>query len=131
MRVLVAEDDDGVRRLVQLILREDGHEVIAEATAEALIGRHSLQADLLITDVVLPGTSGPHLDALLRAKRPELRTLFISGFGYHPALARVPEGPQWLLLRKPFDSDALRQAIEDLFRAKPSSDVVRDHSEQH
>jgi two-component system, cell cycle sensor histidine kinase and response regulator CckA len=118
MRVIVAEDDEGVRRLLQLVLSEQGHEVVAESSAERLVARHALQPDLLITDLILPGLSGRELDAALRLHWPELRTLFISGYGYHPLITRLPNGRYWRLLQKPFTPEELDEAIEQLSTAQ-------------
>jgi signal transduction histidine kinase len=80
--VLVVEDDDHVRRLVQLALQSLGYTVL-EATGgeEALQICHSHQGviDLLLTDVVMPGLGGRMLAEKVAQFRPATKTLFVSG----------------------------------------------------
>jgi two-component system cell cycle sensor histidine kinase/response regulator CckA len=58
--------------------------------------------DLLITDVVLPGMSGPALAARFLEKRPGLRVLFISGYPFDEIGQQAPLGPTTAFLQKPF-----------------------------
>jgi two-component system cell cycle sensor histidine kinase/response regulator CckA len=79
--VLVVEDDDAVRSYVRHVLERDGLTVVpALAPEEALRTLAGCGAiDLLLTDVRLPGLSGPQLAARVRARYPEVRVLFMSG----------------------------------------------------
>ena len=58
---------------------------------------------------MLPGASGPELAKKLRAERPALRVIYITGWHEHSALADVPDGA--LLLRKPFDLSELARTV--------------------
>ncbi|MCC6751874.1 MAG: PAS domain S-box protein [Deltaproteobacteria bacterium] len=81
--VLVVEDDEGVRRFVMRALGRHGYQLLeAPGGREALEvhARHSGSIDLLLTDVVMPAMSGPELAQALRARQPELRVLFMSGY---------------------------------------------------
>ncbi|OHE86703.1 MAG: hypothetical protein A3G75_13060, partial [Verrucomicrobia bacterium RIFCSPLOWO2_12_FULL_64_8] len=76
--VLLVEDEDAVRRLAQLGLKNSGYTVLeARDGAEALelAAGHPGRIDLLITDVVMPGMSGPLMAEQLRAARPNLKVL--------------------------------------------------------
>ena len=121
--LLIVEDDTGVRALTTQVLRDAGWTVFEAgnpADALAIAARESQPLDLLLTDVVLPGINGTDLADRLRALRPELRVLFMSG--YTPAevtaSAAVPAAAQ--LLRKPFMPGALREHVAQALNRRHS-----------
>ena len=67
--------------------------------------------DILLTDVAMPGTSGPVLARQARALRPQLPVIFISGYADPEGIAG--EGRLGRLVRKPFRASVLRQQIEE------------------
>ncbi len=92
--VLLVEDEDAVRRLAQSGLKNSGYTVLEAgdgAKALELAAAHPGRIDLLITDVVMPGMSGPLLAEQLRAARPNLKVLFLSGYTGE-AVLRHPGG---------------------------------------
>jgi signal transduction histidine kinase/ActR/RegA family two-component response regulator len=108
--ILLVEDERAVRELVQRVLESAGYRVLPTSLpseAELLLagGQH---VDLLLTDVVMPEMSGYELAARVCGSRPELRTLFISGYS-HPAAKAAPIGGE--LLKKPFAPDDLASAV--------------------
>jgi CheY-like chemotaxis protein len=115
--LLLVEDDDQVRPVTAAFLRELGYTVIEAASAEAAsVMVHTLETlDLLVTDVAMSGADGPTLAAQLRAERPDLPVLFVSGHPPGPAL--VGE----CVLRKPFSAEALGATLlERLGRSGPA-----------
>jgi PAS domain S-box-containing protein len=81
--ILVVEDDDSVRRLVQETLSRDGYELLAAADGMAAIRtmeKHNGPIDLLLTDVVMPGMNGRELAGAAERLRPEIKVLFMSGY---------------------------------------------------
>ena len=81
--VLLVEDDPEVRQVARSILRRHGYHVIEAydgGHAMTVCERHPAAIDLLLTDVVMPRKSGRQLAAELRAIRPRLRILFMSGY---------------------------------------------------
>jgi two-component system cell cycle sensor histidine kinase/response regulator CckA len=112
--VLLVEDDQALRAVTREILEAAGYRVLAAARPdEALMvsAGQSGPIDLLLTDVVMPGRSGPEVAAELGVHRPGLRVLYISGYP-HDAIAHhgVPGGGR-RLLHKPFSSSELLQAV--------------------
>jgi nitrogen-specific signal transduction histidine kinase len=106
--ILVVEDEPAVARLVKRTLESRGHSVLVAGDADdaqALLARlgPSLRLDLLVTDLRLPGRSGRALAEALRAERPDLPVIFISG--YHD------EG-ELSFLQKPFHPQALLTLVD-------------------
>jgi PAS domain S-box-containing protein len=115
--ILLAEDDDVVRDVTGRMLAGAGYTVIgARYGSEAieLADRH--EVDLLVTDVVMPGLSGPETARLLRERWPELRVLFMSG--YAPETEGSLEGAE--LVRKPFLPPELLAAVRRALSVQPA-----------
>ncbi|WP_250035671.1 hybrid sensor histidine kinase/response regulator [Paractinoplanes maris] len=113
-RVLVVEDEDGVRDIVCRILRRAGYEVHAAADpAEALrmVHQERLHMDVLLTDVIMPGMSGTQLAAELRRTNPALPVLFMSGYTSGPAPGGQELPADAPLLHKPFQTENLLSAL--------------------
>jgi DNA-binding response OmpR family regulator len=112
--ILLAEDEEGVRAFVRQVLEHAGHTVVVAADADAaerLFRADPGRFDLLLTDVLMPGRTGMELAAAVRAARPDLRVLFMSGFpgGPNPLPHPLPAGAA--LLDKPFSIDRLLHAV--------------------
>jgi signal transduction histidine kinase/CheY-like chemotaxis protein len=115
--VLLCEDEDPVRTLIEGILIGEGYRVLSSSaphTALELAAGHRDDIDLLVTDVILPGLSGPDLAARLRVEMPELRTLFLSGYTLNTLRdrGRLPAGSAFL--GKPFDRTSLLRQVREL-----------------
>jgi signal transduction histidine kinase len=117
--ILVAEDEDSVRELVVLALTRAGFDVIAAdggAMALELTRGHPGQIDLLVTDVVMGGASGRQLaDELLRL-RPNIRTLFISGYTENTIVHHGVLDPGVAFLSKPFTPADLVRKVREVLR---------------
>jgi two-component system cell cycle sensor histidine kinase/response regulator CckA len=118
--VLVVDDEADVLRLVQSILTEEGYEVIAAKSADGAIkafDRLSRPVDLLLTDVVMPGMSGPMLVDQLLQKQPDLKVLFMSGYDDRQVVQRYVVEKGFRLLAKPFTVKQLRSTIDAVVKA--------------
>ena len=81
--ILLAEDEPLLRELGETILTQAGYKVLSAPTPQALrtlIADYSGEIDLLLTDVVMPGMSGPELVHIVRERWPSVRVLFMSGY---------------------------------------------------
>ena len=116
--LLVVENEAAIKALVQMALERHGYVVLtAESGDEALrlAAAHSGPIDLLITDVVMPDLRGPELARRLAAQRPDLITLFMSGYmddalGEDTSALPVPVD----FIQKPFSPSALAARVRDL-----------------
>jgi signal transduction histidine kinase/CheY-like chemotaxis protein len=110
--VLVAEDEDGVRELTLETLKRRGYRVLTAASGEdaiKLASAYDGTIHLLISDVVMPGMKGPELAVRLRAMRPGIKVLFVSG--YAADVVTPNDLREASLLSKPFSPAALIKAV--------------------
>jgi CheY-like chemotaxis protein len=80
--ILLVDDEKPLRDLWIGVLSEDGYEMLGAANGKealAVAERHPSKIDLLMTDVRMPGLSGPELAAKLLSSRPDLKVMFVSG----------------------------------------------------
>jgi len=117
-RILVVDDTDSVRQMVQDMLREAGYEVIAVGDARQAL--RELRDDegiaLLLSDVGLPGMNGRELADAARELRPRLPVLFITGYTERAAVRNEFLGPGMGLLPKPFNLSELLRAVSFALR---------------
>ena len=126
--ILLVEDDSTLRKLVERILRREGHEVLAAAhgaDAAEVSGLHAGQIDLLITDVVMPGMNGREVVERIRASRPEIGVLYMSGYTDDSVLVRGVHDLRDSLLLKPFTSRDLVGKVSEVLAASRQTIVPR------
>jgi PAS domain S-box-containing protein len=111
--VLLVEDEAAVREVARTVLDRLGYQVLSAASGEealTLADRHQGALHLLLTDVVLPGRSGPEVASALRTRRPACRVLYMSG--YPENLAAGLAGVAFL--PKPFSPEALARKLREV-----------------
>jgi two-component system cell cycle sensor histidine kinase/response regulator CckA len=114
-RVLLVEDEDGVRHLLANILDRNGFAVSSAPSAEAaleMLGTASF--DVLLTDVMLPGMSGPELARRVRKEFPAMRVLFMSGYTGDSVPDVAEFGDERAFIQKPFGSRVLMTRLRSL-----------------
>jgi signal transduction histidine kinase len=114
--ILVAEDEQGVRAFIEMALKRAGHRIFStQSGTEALemAGHIGEPIDLLITDVVMPGLSGPETADRLRQRHPDMQILFLSGYSSHAALPERVTADPGVFLQKPFTIEALLSKVRD------------------
>jgi CheY-like chemotaxis protein len=119
--VLLVEDEDPVRATMRAVLTRFGYNVLeAENGGEALLicEKQPAPIHLLIADVVMPRMSGRELAERLAPMRPEMKVLFVSGYGEHAAVARGALAPDAPLFRKPITPDALARKVREVLDAR-------------
>ena len=118
-RVLLVEDEPSVRDVIARILAANHYRVVVAATAlEALmLAEREGPFDLLLADVVMPDIEGPELARRLRARHPDLRVLFISGYAPQFWATGVTKEPKQGFLQKPFEPADLVRVVRQLMNA--------------
>ena len=112
--VLLVEDEPGILKLSKLILERNGYKVLdAGTSAEAIASAENYKGtiDLLLTDVIMPEMNGSELSKKLHASRPELKTLFMSGYTADVIAHNSVLESGVNFIQKPFNVKSLTTAI--------------------
>jgi NO-binding membrane sensor protein with MHYT domain/nitrogen-specific signal transduction histidine kinase/CheY-like chemotaxis protein len=115
--VLIVEDEAAVRMLAMRSLLRRGYVTLVARDGEEALrasAQHPGPIHLLLTDVVLPRTSGPKLAASLAATRPELRVLYMSGFTESAVMHHGVLDPGTEFIQKPFSPQALGVKVQEV-----------------
>ena len=114
--ILLAEDDESMRKFLVLALERAGHRVSeAQDGLAALSMLDGPEAfDLLLADIVMPGMDGIELASTATKKRPHLKVIFITGFAAVALAGKKPEQTNARVLSKPFHLNDLVSQIETL-----------------
>jgi PAS domain S-box-containing protein len=126
--ILVVEDAAELREVTKRLLERLGYTVlIAANAAEAVqVFDRSGGIDLLLTDVVMPGASGPELTEQLTARRPSLKVVFMSGYTEATIVHDGILNPGITFLHKPFTSETLGRKVRDALDRLPAPPASRD-----
>jgi signal transduction histidine kinase/CheY-like chemotaxis protein len=114
--ILVVDDDDSVRKLACSMLERGGFRVLTARSggeALAICEQQSRTIDLILTDMVMPGTSGSELAAEMRQRHPELRLCFMSGYTQQSAVNQSSLEPGVHFLSKPFTAPTLIATVRE------------------
>jgi hypothetical protein len=115
-RILVVDDEPGVRSVVCRMLERAGFEAVqtdSGAAALAALERADVPFDLLLTDLVMPGMHGRELIARVRRARPAMPVVCMTGYAGDPDAAEVRTLEAGAILTKPFSVEALLRALAD------------------
>lgn len=115
-KILLIDDDEQIRALVQDFLQSQGYQVLL--AEDGLLGMDLLQketVDLLILDIRLPYVSGIGLVKIAKQNMPELPIICITGYGLSPETIAEQEKAD-LILSKPFDLQELLRSIQNLIK---------------
>ena len=114
-RILLVEDEPAVRDLLRQALERRGYHVDTGATgAEGLALCDELEPpDLLITDLILPGATGPVIVERLRRRAPRVKVLLMSGYAEHPLLDAAHAAGEPCLV-KPFEIASFNETVARL-----------------
>jgi len=118
---LPVEDEAAVREVTREALEMGGYRVLEAGGPEAAahIARDPMtEIDLLLTDVVMPGVSGPELARQVSVARAGLVTIFMSGYAESEALEAAVHGVSWKHIQKPFTVDLLLAKVADALASR-------------
>jgi two-component system cell cycle sensor histidine kinase/response regulator CckA len=117
LHVLLIEDEESIRALVQSDLRSRGMQVTVladgselETLSEALLAR----IDAVITDVMMPKVDGPVVVEQLRGQRPDLPVVFMTGYADAVRLGELLSQPRTTLVDKPFHLEKIARALANV-----------------
>ncbi|WP_231934445.1 ATP-binding protein [Geobacter sp. DSM 9736] len=121
--ILLVEDNDMVREMVHELLIALGHDaVVAENPLRALeLVSEGPVPELLVTDVVMPGMSGPELYRALQERHPGIKALFMSGYTNSFAVEHVELQEGYNFIQKPFALSVMAERITEILTAGTSS----------
>jgi two-component system, cell cycle sensor histidine kinase and response regulator CckA len=117
--VLLAEDDDGVRALAELVLCRYGYTVLSARDGEdalRIADRHPGPIDLLVTDIVMPRMRGPELAVALTGRRPQVGVLYMSGYADSTMVGDLDAA----VVPKPFSEETLARLVREALDARAS-----------
>lgn len=115
--VLLVDDEDAVRRLMHMVLEREGYQLLEAGNAEEaeLIAEiYEKPIHVLVADVMMPGRTGPELAARLKPSRPDMQTLFVSGFPHDSWKPHGLSNGNLNLLPKPFAAADLLRRVQML-----------------
>jgi two-component system, cell cycle sensor histidine kinase and response regulator CckA len=124
--ILLVEDEKGVRELAREYLHTCGYNVVEAEdghTALEIAGMHKGHIDLLMTDVVMPGISGRELAQRVKAQRPEIKVLYMSGYTDQSVVKHGILENDAVLLQKPFTMATLALKLRELFSDAETSQL--------
>ena len=119
-RIMLVEDEDGVRNIAATLLRSRGYDVMEAADGEEaldMIIENQGQIDLLISDVILPGIDGPSLLKQAREYLGDARVMFISGYSEGDLTRTLDEDVEISFLPKPFRMEKLAERVKEELNA--------------
>ena len=114
------EDEAGVRAIARRVLEKHGYTVLEAGTADAAVSLardHVGPIQLLLADVVLPGSNGRQLADQLLAQRADLKMLFMSGYTEDVVVHRGVLAPNTAFINKPFSAEALARKVREVLDA--------------
>lgn len=112
--ILVAEDDEAIRRLAKRVFERAGYTVLLVKDgpdALLVLNKHADCISLALLDVVMPGASGKDVYDAIRSINPDIRVLFTSGYSDNAIHTRFVLDEGLRLIRKPYDSDTLLREV--------------------
>jgi CheY-like chemotaxis protein len=115
--ILLVEDENDVRALAREVLERHGYTVLEASDGLQALHRYEAGAagiDMILTDVVMPRMSGRELVDRVRAIRPDMRVLYMSGYTEDAILRHGVHDASTVLLGKPFAPTALLAKIREV-----------------
>jgi len=115
--ILVTEDEEALREAVCDYLRSLGYTVLAAGSGKealSVVSEHEGHIDLLVTDIVMPGMSGRELSQMLGSLRPDLKTIFMSGYSDDAVSRHGFKEIDATFLQKPFSLGTLARKVREM-----------------
>jgi CheY-like chemotaxis protein len=118
MKILIVDDNEGIRTLLSDIFRRAGFEARTAANAQEAIGLCQGECfDVLLSDVLMPGTDGHELARRVAVLCPPTRVILMSA--YDPGCNHCPYAPRCPLIRKPFSARQIVGCVSGILASPP------------
>ena len=111
-RVLIADDEINIRRVLEAILRRDGYEVVTAANGEEALAGMSREVNTVITDLKMPGIDGIEVLKRVKQSRPEIEVIILTGHGSEQDRKTCEDLGAFAYLQKPVDIDVLTETLK-------------------
>jgi two-component system cell cycle sensor histidine kinase/response regulator CckA len=116
-KILIVEDEEPVRMFSSRALKNKGYEVIEAYDAEnglEMADKYQGQLDVIISDVVMPGMSGPEMASIINEKYPNIKIIFVSGYGEDAFYERYGIERKFNFLPKPYTLNQLASKVKEI-----------------
>ena len=114
-RILVADDEAGIRELLEEVLTMRGIDVeVAASGSEAIAALEKHPFDLIILDLLMPGTSGSDVARYIGVNAPEMPIVIITGSDVETIENRLRGISVTQVIRKPFEMDQISEVVSEL-----------------
>jgi len=131
--ILLVEDEASLRDIAQELLEASGYTVLTVANGAEALALAEQQASgsiqLLLTDVVMPGMSGPALAQSIRARWPDIQVVFMSGYSQEAVQKQGLLEAGTRLLAKPFSLNTLVRSVEEALGASTDTSGISEPRE--
>lgn len=120
MKVLIVDDAAFMRLLLSNLLKECGHEVVAEAVngGDAFEKYEMFQPDLVTMDITMPEVDGIQGLKMIKQKYPNANVIMCSAMGQQPMVIEAIQSGASDFIVKPFDKDRVLEAINKIQKGK-------------
>jgi two-component system response regulator AtoC len=115
-RILIADDEINIRRVLEAILKRDGYEVVTAANGNEALARMSRDIHTVITDLKMPGLDGMQLLRSLSADHPDVPVVMITAHGSVESAVEAVKLGAFDYVEKPFDQEQIRQVVAKALR---------------
>jgi CheY-like chemotaxis protein len=112
-RILVVDDDENIREMLKDFLNLEGYKTVLAKDGEEALKIFSEQGfDMVITDLGMPGMSGWEVNKCIKAMKPEIPVVIITGWGAQLSPEELKKNKVNWILSKPFNLDQFKEMIE-------------------
>jgi two-component system response regulator (stage 0 sporulation protein F) len=112
LKVLIVDDQAGVRFLLDIVVREAGHySYMAQNGMEAIEMARSIRPDLIFMDVRMPLIGGLEALGEIKAANPEIQVITMTAYGSEETISDAMKKGAWCYIAKPFDVDEIKELL--------------------
>lgn len=116
LKVLIVDDQAGVRFLLDIVVRESGHKsYMAQNGMEAIEMACSIKPDLIFMDVRMPLIGGLEALGKIKTARPETQVIIMTAYGSEQTVSEAKSKGAWCYIAKPFDVEEIKELLNKFF----------------